>query len=495
MDDVPAKASSGPSAKDDSHDAVILNPRAPLATARIIVARKHMTDAFRTMHHQQAIFSTWTGTHYRQMMTEEMRSDIYVFLENSEVHDSSKMALRGATKPFNPTSKHVGETLDAMRAACQISGVVRSPAWLIKNDFQDAPQEIIACKNGLLHLPTGQIISHTPNFYTMSALNYDYDEDAPEPVEWLKFLDSVWPNDTEAKSTLREIFGYLLGTDTDQQKIPMIVGPKRSGKGTMARILTAMVGPDAVVSPTLSSLETNFGIAPLIGKSVALIADARLGGKTDQQRVAERLLSISGEDTQTIDRKHIDAWTGRLSARFFIMTNELPQISDPSGALASRFIILTMTKSFFGAEDHGLTNRLLAELPGILNWAISGWRALRARGYFLQPKSSAEAVQDLADLSSPISAFVRERCVVGTGRTVSVDSIYHAWTDWCGGQGRDHPGTSATFGKNLLAAFPEVGRSRPTENGERVRGYEGISLAQINKSNSEQEFNDRLNLG
>ena len=54
----------------------------------------------------------------------------------------------------------------------------------------------------------------------------------------------------------------------------------------------------------------------------------------------ERLLSISGEDTLTIDRKYRDPWTGRLPTRFMILTNELPRFTDSSGALASRFVDL-----------------------------------------------------------------------------------------------------------------------------------------------------------
>lgn len=477
----------------NAEEGLLLNPYAPLETARIIVEKNHMMEKQRTIHHQQSIFSTWTGTHYRDFKNEEMRAKLYIFLEKAQVYNAKKDAV-SSTKPFNPTSKHVNETLDAMRAVCQIDATVRAPSWLSEQSPPPPPaKEIISCRNGLLHLPTGQMLPHTPNFYSTSSLEYDYDPDAPEPEEWFKFLASVWPTDIDARATVQEIFGYLLGTDTDQQKIPLIVGPKRSGKGTMARILTALVGPDAVVSPTLSSLETNFGAAPMIGKSIALIADARLGGNANQQRIAERLLSISGEDTQTIDRKHIDAWTGRLTARLFIMTNELPQISDASGALAGRFLIVTMTESFFGKEDHGLTNRLMAELPGILNWAIEGWRTLRARGYFIQPASSGESMRELEDLGSPISAFVRECCLIGPGKTVSVDGIFHAWQEWCEEQGRDHPGTKQTFGRNLKASVP--GLKKPKQGRTKddiVRNYEGIGLKQVNKTHSDEEHNKRF---
>src|SRR3984893_1143102 len=116
----------------------------------------------------------------------------------------------------------------------------------------------------------------------------------------------------------------------------LIVGPKRSGKGTIARVLTSIVGLDSSVAPTLAGLGMNFGLAPLIGKRVAIISDARLGGRADQHVIAERLLSITGEDAITIDRKYRDAWTGRLQTRFLILSNELLRLADASGTLASR---------------------------------------------------------------------------------------------------------------------------------------------------------------
>ena len=75
-----------------------------------------------------------------------------------------------------------------------------------------------------------------------------------------------WMGSGEATPTaspcLQEWFGYLLTPDTRQQKILMMVGPKRSGRGTIARVLKAMVGADNVVNPTLNTLARPFGLSP-----------------------------------------------------------------------------------------------------------------------------------------------------------------------------------------------------------------------------------------
>jgi putative DNA primase/helicase len=132
-------------------------------------------------------------------------------------------------------------------------------------------------------------------------------------------------------------------------------------------------------------------------------------------------------------------------------------------------------------EDHGLFGRIALEMPGILNWSIAGLHRLMARGHFVQPAAAAEIVQQLDELSSSIRAFVRDRCEVGRGYAVTVDELFQAWQGWCGSQGRK-PANKQSFGRDLTAAFPFIGRSQHREGGERLRQYEGIRLTQEGKA-------------
>jgi putative DNA primase/helicase len=323
---------------------------------------------------------------------------------------------------------------------------------------------------------TRELSPHNPRLFMINCLPYDYDPAAsPYPKKWMKFLRQLWPGKTgrRARRVLQELFGLMLTSDTRQQKIFLIVGPKRSGKGTIARVLTALLGNNNVAAPTLAGLSSHFGLSALINKRAAIISDARLGPRADVHTVAERLLSISGEDALTIDRKYREPWTGRLNVRFLILTNELPRIADASGALASRFVLLTLTESFYGKEDQDLTQKLLTELPGILNWALWGLDRLRQRGWFEMPRSSREAVQSLEDLASPVKAFLRDWCVVDPNQRASVKSLYDAYVLWCEGHGYAKADPAPVFGRNLGAALPRV----------RVRGrapnrfYQGVALS------------------
>lgn len=337
-------------------------------------------------------------------------------------------------------------------------------------------------RNGLLHVPTRTLSLHSALFFNHHALPFAYEPKAAPPDRWLEFLDEVWGDDTASIEALQEAFGYVLGGDTHQQKILLVVGPKRAGKGTIGRVLTGLLGAHHVAAPTLASLATNFGLSPLIGKPLALISDARLSTKADSKIVVERLLSISGEDSLTIDRKYREPWTGRLPTRFIVMTNELPKLADSSGALASRFIVLVLTKSFYGAENPRLTDELVEEAPSIFNWALDGLDRVLERGYFQNPPAGLEAIQQLEDLSSPVSAFLRDKCIVDASLEAPVDDVWKAWRGWCD-ENNQPVGTKAVLGRDLKARLPTLKKIRPRVAGDtpaqaeqRSYVYRGLEL-------------------
>jgi putative DNA primase/helicase len=448
----------------------IINTAAPYDTAKQFRDALFCASEHPVLFHHRGAFYCWNGAAYPEFDEVDLRARLYAFLDQCVTIDKE-----GKQHPFKPNKSRVANIVDGLQAAANLLSTISASAWLVDAPDLD-PSDIIVCGNGLLHLPTLDLLPHTPLFFTNNALEFGYEPNAPAPQGWLKFLDALWPDDQESIDTMQEIFGLCLTGDTRHQKAFLVIGPKRSGKGTIARILIAMVGRCNAVSPTLASLGERFGLQPLINKLLAVISDARLGTKADQHAIAESVLRITGEDDVTTDRKNRQAWTGQLQVRFLVISNELPRLADTSGALASRFIILRLINSFYGREDQDLTDKLLRELPGILNWSIEGLRRLNERGHFIQPTSAAEAVQELEDLGSPIGVFLRERCELKPTRTVEVDQLFGAWRGWCETQGRDHPGTRQSFGRDLRAACPGLGMSQFGTKECRQRFYVGIGL-------------------
>jgi putative DNA primase/helicase len=447
---------------------LVLDPKAPFDTAREFVLRRYHQGGDQILYHQGGAFYAWTGDHYPEKDEETLRSELYEFLDDAQRCGEGRFR-------FKPTRAHVNDILDALKAATHLEAKHCAPAWL--GDGPVPANEILACKNGLLHLPTGELIDHSPMFFSHDVLGFEFNPDTPPPRHWPDFLNSLWPEDAESIATLQEIFGLCLTPETRYQKAFMLIGPRRSGKGTIARVLAALIGKNRVVWPTLSSFADQFGLAPLIGKRLACIPDARLGRHANHDKIAERFLSITGEDDQIIDRKYREPWKGRLQVRFLVQSNELPQFDERSGALAGRFIILKMQQSFYGRENLGLAETLLAELPAILNWAIEGWRRLNGRGYFSQPKAGNDLAEDLENLSSPVKSFVKEHCVTGPEHRVEVNVLYNAWRAWNGSIGQYSVPQANLFSRDLYAAYPQIRRSQVRgDDGKRKRVYVGIGL-------------------
>lgn len=404
----------------------------------------------------------------------------YVHIPNSE---AKALVVRWLNQTYEKVGLSViNNVLEHVRAGAMLSSHHQPPSW-VYTQHAWSPVDIIATKNQIVHLPSFVAglkpcsIAASPNLFTMCSMDFEFDSSANCP-RWSEFLEQLWPNDQQSIDCLQEWFGYCLTPDTRQQKMLFLFGVKRSGKGTICRVLRSLVGENNVAGPTLSSLQTNFGLWPLLGKTLAIVSDARLSGRADQAVIAERLLSISGEDAQTVDRKNMEAITTKLLTRFLIVSNELPRLQDSSGALVGRMIILKLGQSFYGRENHALSENLLQERSGILRWAIEGWKRLRERGSFTQPESGQDLVQQLDELASPILTFVQDRCVVADHVEVPIGKLYEAWCEWCAEVGRE-PSNRQLFGRDLGAYLPRLTVRNIRFGAHRERVYVGIGVLSV----------------
>lgn len=319
------------------------------------------------MRHWNGEFYTYDGRRYRVTPNNELRERLIKDLDNWFSH---------------LTREAVSNVLACIEAECLLPSQTLMPSWLDDQVAWNAA-ECLVCTNGILPLrsldtkPT--LIAPTPALFTVNGLGFAFDPKAACP-QWLAFLSQLWPDDQadhveerepmRSIDVLQEIMGYVLLPETRFQKMFMLIGPRRSGKGTIARVIKQIVGPDNVCSPRLGSLAGDFGLQPLLRKTVAIIGDVRLSRRIDSAAIVETLLGITGEDPQTVNRKHLTAVDGHLPVRCLLLSNELPNLNDASATLPSRMILLRLRESLYGREDHDLTEKPTTEPPGILNVAV-----------------------------------------------------------------------------------------------------------------------------
>lgn len=437
-------------------------PDAPLRVARTLAKRYPRTDGVMHRAFWRDDAYEWTGAHWSVLPPSTVRTEVYRATEHATWTTTDGKG-EPVVKPWNPNRAKVADVVDAMNSA------------VIARADNTEPETGIACQNYVVDLD-GDTTEHHPGRFNLSSLPFDYDADAECP-QWLAFLESALPGDTAAQQFLAEWFGYVLSGRTDLQKIANLVGPPRCGKGTIGRVLGQLLGPSAVVGGDVSTIAGQFDRASMIGASLVLMGDVRWN-TPDVGKAVPVLLKISGEDWQTIPRKNRDDWHGKLGVRFMMMGNDVPHFNDTSSALAGRLVNVVFRESFAGREDHGLDAALAGELAGILNWALSGLRALTARGRFVAPESARGMADDIARDASPVAAFFADRCVLEDGATAQLDALYRAFGDWCRDEGRDHVMTRARFGSHVQSAFPKLAstRVRAGSSDNKVRVYSGVRL-------------------
>lgn len=344
-------------------------------------------------------------------------------------------------------------------------------------------------QNGLLDLDRRELLPHTDRLFNLHALPFAFDPHAQAP-RWMMFLAQVWGDDPETVEGIQMHSGYLVSGRTDLQKILFVFGPKRSGKGVIQSVAIGLLGAENCCGPALDDLAGDFGLEPLVGKSLAIFSDVRIGGRSGSSKVLGNLLRVAGEDQVSANRKHRLPWVGVLPTRLMMFSNDIPNIRDTSTALQARFIVLRMTRSFYGEEDTGLKKALAAELPGILNWALEGLTKLEERGRLHQPPSGLQILETMRTAASPVAAFVEQRCVRGPKHEVPKLELYHAFKHWRDEQDISYGSGISHFMRDLLSAAGgviEESKER-TGGGERRRVLKGIALAEPTDPNAWMEY-------
>ncbi|MBV8611344.1 MAG: hypothetical protein JO034_28360, partial [Singulisphaera sp.] len=402
------------------------------------------------------------------------------------------------SKPVPPKVRKVktgvfNDTRRALRSVVGVPHTYQQPCWLTPSPDAPPPRAVLPAKNALVDLSSVaigadgtidlhaiKVIDPTPAFFSPITLHYPFDPDAPDPTRWLTFLEEVFPGDGESQRELQKWFGYLITMDTKQQKMLYLIGRSRSGKGTVVRVLTDLVGQLNCASPALMDLAEPFGLSNLPGKTLMTITDARIS-KDDKElaRLQERLLKISGEDLSQINRKNKPIIEMKLLTRVVIASNEVPAFRDPSGAFKERMRPLRFQVSFAGKEDPDLFGKLRAEMGGILNWAIKGQALLVADGGFLVPRSARGLVRSLQEAATPLHVFLYDCCMTDKDATVTKDDLFLVYQWWCL-RTANRVTPIQTFGKELPIANPEIKpvRLRPRERTGAVDPFEPAGTGQ-----------------
>lgn len=367
---------------------------------------------------------------------------------DAHVRHSVTMALASSWPQYGVISGTYG-VLSELTFSCQPVAVGMPPGQIIM-------------QNGILDTETRQLNPHDKKYFTTSILPFGY---APEVRcdKWVAFLEQVFEGDHEKMGLLQEWFGYLISGGHEHHKVMLLLGPTRCGKGTVGRMLRALVGEEGFTGGSLALFASDEYLNRLRTRSVVFIGDAEktIPGAL-RPTVVSRIKEISGGDEVAFDRKFKSVVSCRLPSRITLAANSVPKLFDDSNALALRLLVLTFEVSFYGREDLRLSLKLLPEVAGVANWALSGLDRLNASTKFTCPKDSKDEVAYIQEEYSPISLFLEAVCVLGGSAFVESKDVYLAYCTWA----------AADAGGGLLRRTTFIGSFKDTVRGTGCRYHQ-----------------------
>lgn len=290
------------------------------------------------------------------------------------------------------------------------------------------PERYINCANGLLDWRTGELLEHSPEVATTYQLAVPWRPWATCPTVDAWLTEVV---DASVVPLIWEVIGTAVYARLAFHRAVMLYGEGRNGKGTLLRLIKALVGEAHVSAVTLQALgDDRFAAASLYGKVVNLAGDLA----ADVVMHTDTFKMLTGEDIVSAQRKYGHRFDFTNQALMIFSANRIPRAVDHTDGYHSRWVVVPFDRVRLAPdeEDKTLEPRMHAELAGVLVRAVEGLRRAMAQGCYTLPSIVAEAGAAYRRDSDPIRRFIGEALEV-TGSYddhVAKAAIYDAYRRW-----------------------------------------------------------------
>lgn len=343
-------------------------------------------------------------------------------------------------------------------------------------DDLGTPDRTVAVANGLLDLETRGFEDLKPEHRALAQLPVEYDEHAVAH-RWRNFIDEVVEEDR--REAVAEYVGYcLLAGELPFARVLLLVGGGSNGKTTFLNVITELLGPENVTGFSLDDLvESEYYLAEMHG-AIANI-DADVAGSLGY---AKKFKKITGGDRKVSARRpYGEPFDYHPTTKHLYAANEVPHTEVDDDAFFRRWLIAEFPTTFTDPElagpdkDSDLEEKLLDELPGVLNWALDGLDRLLDQGHFTNEGETDEKRQRWQSWGDSVERFIEE-CVAAEGEEKHRTSdVYERYTAWC-----DQHGETPESQQTVTAAIKKLNGVRYSKNlrfqGVQNRGFVGLTF-------------------
>jgi putative DNA primase/helicase len=366
----------------------------------------------------------WTGARWERddagrvhKLAKETVRLIYREASDAEDEDRRKALAKHATQ---------SEAEAKIRAMLELA---KSEAPISPDDL-DADPWLFNTANGTIDLRTGVLRDHRREDLITKLAPVEHIPAATAPA-WEHFLQRVLPGE-DLRGFVQRAAGYSATGNTSEQCMFINHGTGANGKSTFQETISAALGDYAMRTPTEMLLAKRSDGVP---NDIARLKGSRFVSASETEegrRLAEsRIKDLTGQDTITARFMRAEWFDFEPVHKLWLSTNHKPEIRGTDQAIWRRIRLVPWTVVIPPAEqDKKLSEKLRAELPGVLAWIVQGCLEWRRKGLQAPEEVRRATVEYRAEMDV-VGAFLAECCVIAPEHDVSAADLYKAYGEWC----------------------------------------------------------------
>lgn len=343
------------------------------------------------------------------------------------------------------------DTAHAIRDSVQLAQVDRR--IIVDAAVLDADPWVLGVRNGILDLRTGRLLSPDPRRLITKQSGAAFDPRAECPI-WHKFLKTIFADDAKLIAFLRQAVGYTLSGITTEKCLYFLYGARGdNGKSTFVETLLALLGDYSHKTRAETFMAAKFGKHGATPEVMAL-RGARLVAMSelsDRQRWDDSFLKdVTGGVDQIAGRNLYEREQQfKPVLKLWGYGNNKPALrADDNAAWRRMRLIPFLVRIADVDQDKALGEKLRAELPGVLNWALAGCLEWQRKGMSV-PDVVHNATSGYRDEQDVLAQFIEECCTQDVRATVEIGALYEAYEQWSAGVELRYPLTKFRFLKQL----------------------------------------------
>ena len=383
-----------------------------------------------------------------------------IYTEASRAEDDAERKTIAGWARQSEKRERISAMVDLARSE---PGIPVLPAELDRDPW------LLNCANGTLDLRTAKLREHSQADYLTKLCPTPFDPTATPP-RWTAFQDRIFAGDVDLIRFIKRLAGYCLTGSVRDHVLPVLWGVGSNGKSTFIGGVMDTMGPDFAMKAPRDMLMIRRGehhpteLTDLHGKRLVAATETAEGQRLDEALVKD----LTGSDPIRGRRMYENFWEFRPTHKLILATNHRPEIRDTTHSTWRRVKLIPFTVVIPDREqDHDLPEKLRAEAPGILAWAVDGCLEWQADG-LAEAQAVKVATSEYRSEQDMIGAFIDECCQTGPHLRERAGTLYGCYRDWCKQNG-EREVNQTRFGK----ALTEKGYDREKVS---VTWYKGIAL-------------------